>query len=191
MTRAQDFPAGMLELMPQLRTLARTLCRNRDGADDLVQETIAKAWEARTSFQPGTNLKAWLFVIERNAFFTAHRRKRHHADWNEAAMLRLLIASGAQEAAVELDELERAMSLLPGEQREALLLIGAGGFSHKEAAELCGCAIGTIKSRVSRARKTIAAARLQTLPKSTAQPGTAYDAIVRELAQWSPSRYTN
>jgi RNA polymerase sigma-70 factor (ECF subfamily) len=179
---AYDFSARLLELVPQLRSFARTLYRNRDGADDLVQETITKAWEARAAFQPGTNLRAWLFVIERNAYFSAHRRHWRQVDWNEETMLRVLVTNGAQLASVELDELKRAMSLLPDEQCEALILIGAGGFSHSEAAALCGCAIGTMKSRLSRARRAIAASMSGRLPKSADKPGTAYLSIVREVA---------
>lgn len=179
---AYDFPARLLELEPQLHGLARTLYRSRDGADDLVQETIAKAWEARAAFQPGTNLRAWLFVIERNAYFTAHRRRWRQVDWNEETMLRVLATDGAQMASVALDELKRAMSLLPDEQREALILIGAGGFSHGEAASLCGCAAGTMKSRLSRARRAITASLSAGLPRSAEKPGTAYISIVRELA---------
>jgi RNA polymerase sigma-70 factor (ECF subfamily) len=185
---AYDFASRLLELAPQLRGLARKLYRGRDGVDDLVQETIAKAWEARATFQPDTNLRAWLFAIQRNTFFSARRHNWRQVAWNEETMLHALVANGAQLASVELDELKRAMSLLPNEQREALILIGAGGFSHSEAAALCGCPAGTMKSRLSRARRAIADSLNAPLPRSSDKPGTAYLSILRDVALYAQPR---
>jgi RNA polymerase sigma-70 factor (ECF subfamily) len=182
---AHDFRARLLELIPHLRAFAHTLCGNRDVADDLAQEAIANAWEARASFTPGTNLKAWLFVIQRNAFYSAYRRKWREVDWDEEAMSRTLVTTGAQHASAELQDLKRAMLLLPIEQREGLILVAAGGFSYNEAAEICGCATGTMKSRVSRARRALAEIMLHGLPKSSDRPGTAYASIGRELSKLS------
>jgi RNA polymerase sigma-70 factor (ECF subfamily) len=152
-------------------------------ADDLAQQTIANAWQSRASFVPGTNLKAWLFVIQRNAFYSNHRRKWRQVDWDEDVMERALVTPGAQEESVNLTDLKRAMSTLPDEQREALILVGAGGFSYQEAAEICSCATGTMKSRVSRARKTLTTLMTgqAALPKDDDIGQNAYQAISIEL----------
>ena len=178
-----DFRARLVELLPYLRAFAHTLCRSRDGADDLAQESLASAWKARASFEPGTNLKGWLFMIQRNAFYSAHRRKWRQVDWDEPAMERVLVTDAAQQSSVELTELKRAMTTLPDEQREALILVGAGGFSYLEASAICGCAVGTMKSRVSRARNAISVlmgdgARL---PTSNESASSAYQGILSEL----------
>lgn len=179
----ETFRARLIELAPYLRAFARTLCGNRDIADDLAQESLASAWKARTSFQPGTNMKAWLFMIQRNAFYSAHRRKWRQVDWDDDAMDRVLVTNPSQQASVELTELKRAMTMLPDEQREALILVGAGGFSYQEAASICGCAVGTMKSRVSRGRQTIASLLTESvcLPKSSEDASSAYQGILSEL----------
>lgn len=178
-----EFRVRLIELAPYLRAFARTLCGNRDVADDLAQESLASAWKARASFQPGTNMKAWLFMIQRNAFYSAHRRKWRKADWDEQAMERVLVTDASQHASVELTDLKRAMTLLPDEQREALILVGAGGFSYHEAASICGCAVGTMKSRVSRARHTITSLMNESarLPQSHEDASSAYQGILSEL----------
>jgi RNA polymerase sigma-70 factor, ECF subfamily len=184
MPNADDaFRAHLIELAPYLRAFARTLCGNRDAADDLAQESLASAWKARASFQPGTNMKAWLFMIQRNAFYSAHRRKWRKVDWDEPAMERVLVTDASQQASVELTDLKRAMTLLPDEQREALILVGAGGFSYHEAASICGCAVGTMKSRVSRGRQTITSIMSENsrLPPSREDAKSAYQGILSEL----------
>jgi RNA polymerase sigma-70 factor (ECF subfamily) len=180
---AESFRADLLRLIPHLRAFAQTLCRNRDTADDLAQQSIANAWQSRASFVPGTNLKAWLFVIQRNAFYSNHRRKWRQVEWDEDVMERALVTPGAQEQSVALTELKRAMSTLPDEQREALILVGAGGFSYEEAAGICSCATGTMKSRVSRARKTLTSLMtgLAALPKSGETGQSAYQDMSLEL----------
>jgi RNA polymerase sigma-70 factor (ECF subfamily) len=150
-----DFRRQLLLLVPYLRAFAQTLSRNPDTADDLAQEALANAWNARSTFQTGTNLKAWLFVILRNIFYSAHRRKWRQADWDEGAMERLLVTPATQEASMDLVDLRRALALLPDEQREALILVGAGGFSYQEASSICACPLGTIKSRLARARTAL------------------------------------
>lgn len=184
------FRANLIELLPYLRAFARTLCGNRDAADDLAQESLASAWKARATFEPGTNLKAWLFMIQRNAFYSAHRRKWRLVDWDEEAMGRILVTGASQQSSVELTDLRRAMTLLPDEQREALILVGAGGFSYQEAASICGCAVGTMKSRVSRGRNAVTALMTsgQPLPLSDNSGNTAYQEILSELATLSVSR---
>ncbi len=187
-----DFRARLVELLPYLRAFAHTLCRSRDGADDLAQESLASAWKARASFEPGTNLKAWLFMIQRNAFYSAHRRKWRQVDWDDQAMDRVLITDASQQVSVELTDLKRAMSMLADEQREALILVGAGGFSYQEASSICGCAVGTMKSRVSRARSAITSLMAEgtRLPPSSESASSAYQGIVSELDALSRRKTT-
>ena len=148
----EDFREKLIELIPFLRAFARTLCGHRDEADDLCQEALAKAWQSRATFEPGTNLKAWLFMILRNQFYSEKRRAWRQKPWDEATAEQTLVTSGTQHASIQLSDVSRAMRMLPNEQREALILVGAGGFAYEEAAEICGCAVGTIKSRVARGR---------------------------------------
>ncbi|MBI1212215.1 MAG: sigma-70 family RNA polymerase sigma factor [Alphaproteobacteria bacterium] len=153
-----DFKERLIELIPFLRAFARTLCGHRDQADDLCQEALAKAWQSRATFEPGTNLKAWLFMILRNQFYSEKRRAWRQKPWDDATAEQSLVAGGSQHASMALSDVSRAMQLLPNEQREALILVGAGGFAYEEAAKICGCALGTIKSRVARARRTLESA---------------------------------
>lgn len=182
-----DFGARLVALIPNLRAFARSLCRgdSRLDAEDLAQEAIASAWQARASFSPGTNLKAWLFVIQRNAFYSAHRRTWREVDWSGDAMERITMGHAPQQASAELIDLTRAMTLLPDDQREALILVGAGGFTHAQAAQLRGCRPGTMKSRVSRARQSIATSMMNVLPRSIVEPGAAYASLAGELAMLS------
>ena len=152
-----QFKADLLELIPFLRAFARSLCGNPDVADDLAQETLVKAWQSRSSFAPGTNLKAWLFTILRNQFYSDRRRAWRQAPWDQDAAERIPGASEEQAWAAQLSDTARALTSLSDEQREALILVGAGGFSYEAAARICNCAVGTVKSRVARARKTLIA----------------------------------
>jgi RNA polymerase sigma-70 factor, ECF subfamily len=150
-----DFKAELLALVPFLRAFARSLCGYQEGADDLAQEALVKAWQNRASFAPGTNLKAWLFTILRNQFYSERRRAWRQAPWDQDAAERLPDGGGDQFFAAELSDLSRGLRHLSDEQREALILVGAGGFSYEEAAHICKCAVGTVKSRVARARKAL------------------------------------
>ena len=114
-----------------------------------------KAWDARASYQMGTNMKAWTFMILRNQFYSEKRRSWRMSQLDQEAAERTLVAVDDPESPVALDELRQALNTLPEEQREALILVGAGGFAYEEAAEICQCAVGTVKSRVSRARKAL------------------------------------
>lgn len=114
-----------------------------------------KAWDARASFQMGTNMKAWTFMILRNQFYSEKRRSWRQSQLDQEAAERTLVAVDDPEAPVALDELRQGLAMLPPEQREALILVGAGGFAYEEAAEICNCAVGTVKSRVSRARRAL------------------------------------
>ncbi|MBC9032124.1 sigma-70 family RNA polymerase sigma factor [Sphingomonas sp. JC676] len=138
--------------IPQLRAFARGLCGSADLADDFVQETMLKAWSARHKFQPGTNFRAWTFTILRNHYLTQMRRRKFVGEWDELAADRLLAACAGQDKIVELRDMLRALQELPVTQREALILVGAGGLSYEEAAEILDVAVGTVKSRVSRGR---------------------------------------
>jgi len=143
----------IVALLPDLRAFARFMCREREAADDLVQNTILAALDKHTQFTPGTNLKGWLFAIMRNRFYSDLRtqRRRPLTIDNDAASP--LPAVDNPEAALALKELSSELWKLNPQSREALVLIGAGGFSYEEAAGLCGCSVGTLKARVSRARK--------------------------------------
>src|SRR5918998_624028 len=149
------FKRDLVGLIPHLRAFARTLCGDPAAADDLAQDAMMKAWDARTSFQPGTNMKAWTFMILRNQFYSEKRRSWRQSQLDQEAAERTLVATDDPAAPIALDELRQALSSLPDEQREALILVGAGGFAYEEAAEICGCAVGTVKSRVSRARRAL------------------------------------
>jgi RNA polymerase sigma-70 factor (ECF subfamily) len=184
-----EFRAELLNLIPFLRAFARTLCGDRDEADDLCQEALVKAWQSSASFERGTNLKAWLFMILRNHFYSVRRRGWRQRPWDESVAAHTPTTQGSQTANLNLQDLSRAMRGLPDEQREALILVGAGGFSCEEASRICGCAVGTIKSRVARARKALIAAlespeqrSLGPRPKS----GEAVNEILGQLDRLAP-----
>lgn len=153
----KSFERDLIALIPHLRAFARSLCGNAAMADDLAQEAVAKAWASRGSFTMGTNMKAWTFMILRNQFYSEKRRSWRQSQLDQEAAERTLVAVDDPEAPVALDELRQGLSMLPAEQREALILVGAGGFAYEEAAEICNCAVGTVKSRVSRARRALQA----------------------------------
>lgn len=164
----RDAPAGIVDRhcwreavtrkIPSLRAFAWSLSRNSADADDLVQETLTKAWTYRDRFEAGTNLRAWLFTILRNSWYSSvAKRSREIAD-EEGRHAARLTAEGSQEWTVELHALKVALDDLPPEHREAIVMVGAAGLSYEEAAEIAGCALGTIKSRVNRARNRLAEA---------------------------------
>jgi len=153
--REAAFKAELVALIPHLRAFARTLAGDPTSADDLAQDAMMKAWDARASYQMGTNMKAWTFMILRNQFYSEKRRSWRQTQLDQEAAERTLVAVDDPEAPVALDELRLGLGMLPAEQREALILVGAGGFAYEEAAEICGCAVGTVKSRVSRARRAL------------------------------------
>jgi RNA polymerase sigma-70 factor (ECF subfamily) len=153
---AGDWRDAMAAFLPSLRAFAFSLSRNAADADDLVQETLTKAWAHRERFEPGSNLRAWLFTILRNSWYTgAAKRRREIAD-EEGHYAARLIAEASQEWTAELTSLQTALGALPPEHREAIVLVGAAGLSYQEAADISGCAVGTIKSRVNRARHRLA-----------------------------------
>ena len=147
---------AVLAAVPSLRAFAISLSGNVDRADDLVQETLLRALVNIESFEPGTNLPAWLFTILRNLFRSEYRKRRREVEDGDGSYAESLKSQPEQEARVEFREFRAALAKLPSDQREALILVGASGFSYEEAAGICGCAVGTIKSRVNRARTRLA-----------------------------------
>lgn len=142
----------LIEMMPKLRAFAFSLCGQHERADDLVQETLLKAWGHLDSFQQGTNLRAWLFTILRNAFFSEMRKRRREVEDAGGKKAERLSVAPAQQGHVDMQDLRKALELLPPHQREAVVLVGAAGMTYEEAAEIAKCAVGTMKSRVNRAR---------------------------------------
>ena len=147
---------AVLAAVPSLRAFAISLCGNVDRADDLVQETLLRAMANIDSFEPGTNMSAWLFTILRNLFRSEYRKRRREVEDAEGRYADTLKSNPEQTGRVEFEEFRTALDKLPQDQREALILVGASGFSYEEAAGICGCAVGTIKSRVNRARTRLA-----------------------------------
>ena len=147
---------ALLGAVPNLRAFAISLCGNIDRADDLVQETLLRALANIGSFQPGTNMSAWLFTILRNLFHSEYRKRRREVEDSDGSYAERMKSQPEQTGHVEFAEFRQALAKLPPDQREALILVGASGFSYEEAAEICGCAVGTIKSRVNRARTRLA-----------------------------------
>jgi RNA polymerase sigma-70 factor (ECF subfamily) len=182
---AAEFEAGLVKLMPFLRAFAQSLSGRGEVAEDLAQEALAKAWRSRHSFAKGSNLKAWLFTILRNEYYSQQRRAWRQSPWDEVLVDTLAAPSEEQQWAVELSDIARAMHGLTDTQREALILVGVGGFSYEEAATHTRSAIGTIKSRVARARQSLREIcdRQTSLPiKSHPTTGNAMKEI---LAQFS------
>jgi RNA polymerase sigma-70 factor, ECF subfamily len=153
----EAFKQQIAVVIPQLRAFGRSLSGSTDRADDLVQEAVLRAWAARDRFQEGTSFKAWTFTILRNLFLSQMRRTRFTAEWDELAAERVLAAPADQDRHIHVADVQRALDRLPEAQREALVLVGAGGVTYEEAAEICDCPIGTIKSRVARGRTALIA----------------------------------
>jgi RNA polymerase sigma-70 factor (ECF subfamily) len=146
----------LVAAIPNMRAFAISLCGNRDRADDLVQEALVKAWNHLSSFQEGTNLKAWLFTILRNAYFSELRKTKREVADSDGQLAARLAVPPEQQGHLDLIDLNRALAQLPPDQREALILVGAEGFSYEDAATISACAVGTVKSRVNRARTRLA-----------------------------------
>jgi RNA polymerase sigma-70 factor (ECF subfamily) len=147
--------AEMLQLIPALRAFAVSLTGSTDAADDLVQETLVRAMARIETFEPGTNMGAWLFTILRNLVFSQSRQKRRDAAYRVACGQQSGKTHPEQHGKVELMQMRQALMRLPPEQREAIILVGASGLSYEEAAAVIHCAVGTVKSRVSRARERL------------------------------------
>ncbi|MEM9782320.1 MAG: sigma-70 family RNA polymerase sigma factor [Pseudomonadota bacterium] len=152
---ADSFADSIHAQLPNLRAFARSIANGTAQADDLVQETLLKAWANREKFAEGTNLRAWLFTILRNTHYSDLRKKRREVEDADGALVASLAEAPAQLDRLDLRDFTEAFETLPLDQREALVLVGASGFSYEEAAEICGCAVGTVKSRVNRARRRL------------------------------------
>jgi RNA polymerase sigma-70 factor, ECF subfamily len=150
------FKAELVALIPHLRAFAISLA-GRAAGEDLAQDAMLRAWTARAGYQPGTNMKAWAFTILRNQFVSGKRRDWRSQPLEQGVAENTLVANDDPSSSEELLDVRNAMLLLPDDQREALILAGPAGMSYLETAKICGCAIGTVKSRVSRARATLAA----------------------------------
>lgn len=164
MTRAGEaidpdklFRDQLVALLPSLRAFSRGLCGHREMADDLAQDTMMRAWAARASYTQGTNFRAWMFMIMRNQFYSTIRKNSRTTSLDPEVAERILVVAPAQQNGINVDDVAKALQKLPAEQRETLLLIGANGLSYDEAAEVMGCAMGTVKSRLARGRSALAA----------------------------------
>lgn len=151
----QSMREALVAAIPNLRAFAIALCHDASQADDLVQDTLVKAWNSQHLFKEGTNLKAWLFTILRNTFFSEHRKLRHQSSYRDSLAPSARYRAPEQHGHMDFKDFLAALAELPADQREALLLVGAEGFSYEEAADISGCAVGTIKSRVNRARRRL------------------------------------
>ncbi len=187
---SSQFQRDLIALIPHLDRFSRCLCGRQAIAEDMAQEALAKAWRSRDSFEPGTNLKAWLFTILRNEFCSHARRDWRETHWDSEKGENVAAASNEQEWAMNLSDAARALGGLSDGQREALILVGAGGYSYEDAAEICGTAMGTVKSRVGRAR----AALMKMLdgdaplpPRMAAHSTGASDAILAQLGALMPA----
>ncbi|HEY9038283.1 MAG TPA: RNA polymerase sigma factor [Roseovarius sp.] len=139
-----------------MRAFALSLTRDMARADDLVQDTVVKAWTNINKFTAGTNMRAWLFTILRNTFYSERRKAKREVADVDGAMTERMSEKPAHDGRLAMTDFRRAFEQLPAEQREALILVGAQGFAYEEAARMCGCAVGTVKSRANRGRKRLA-----------------------------------
>jgi RNA polymerase sigma-70 factor (ECF subfamily) len=167
----------LLAAIPNLRAFAISLCGRNARADDLVQETLVKAWANINSFEPGTNMIAWLYTILRNEFYSEYRKRRHEIVDEDGRYAARLATRPTQEGHMQFQDFRAALDRLAADHREALILVGASGLSYEEAAALCGCAVGTMKSRVNRARAKLAE-MLAGPAEAVVESDTAWDAAV-------------
>ncbi|MEO0486137.1 MAG: RNA polymerase sigma factor [Pseudomonadota bacterium] len=173
----------IIEHLPAMRAFARSLTRNPTSADDLVQDTVVKAWSNIDKFEPGTNLRAWLFTILRNTFYSLRRKRAREVEDADGVLAGQLSEKPAHDGRLVMRDFAAAFGQLPDEQREALLLVGASGFSYEEAAEMCDCAVGTIKSRANRARARL----VELMELDTDEPLEITDAITMTVVSGRPA----
>lgn len=148
---------ALIQAIPSLRAFAISLCRDRTEADDLVQETLIRAWNSLGDFQEGTNFKAWLFTILRNNFYNGLRKLKHQTEYARSMDSSAFVEQASQDKKLEFEDVVRGLGVLPPDQREALILVTVENMSYEEVATICGCPIGTVKSRVNRARARLEA----------------------------------
>jgi RNA polymerase sigma-70 factor (ECF subfamily) len=161
------FKTELLSAIPALRAFAVSLSGKTGWADDLVQETLTKAWASRASFEPGSRMQAWLFTILRHEYYSEYRRRRFEVPDPDSEMASRLTTHAAQDGHVAFREFQVALAKLAPVHREALILVGASGFAYEEAANIAGCAVGTMKSRVARARGRLAQLLSSDEPRTT------------------------
>lgn len=184
-----DFRTDLIGLIPHMRAFARSLCNDRAYADDLAQDALAKALASEKSFTMGTNMKAWVFMILRNQFYSDMRRAWRSQPLDPEVAERTLVSISDPTAGLELDELRRALAMLPADMREALILVGAGGMSYEEVSAISGVAVGTVKSRVSRARDRLALIYAEgEIDGDDELPSSAMAAIMAQLDTYSRAR---
>jgi RNA polymerase sigma-70 factor (ECF subfamily) len=145
-------PGELVDLIPALRAFARTFCRNKDDADDLVQETLSRALANLERFERGTRMKAWLFTIMHNTFLTGIKKTNRESPGQDDCVSGQSVIAPSQEWAQRSWEVAQAIDQLPEDQRQVIVLIGMIGIGYDDVAAICGCAIGTVKSRLNRAR---------------------------------------
>lgn len=183
-----EFQCDLVALVPHLRAFSQMLCRRSDMADDLVQDTLVKAWAARSRFETGTHLKAWLFTILRNEFYSGLRRSWRQTQWDPEKGNMIPTPANQQYWSAELSDTAHALHNLTPNQRDALILISAGGFSYEEAAKICGTAVGTMKSRVARGRIALSETLSNKTPlKRRALNGTPSEDILAQLSALTPA----
>jgi RNA polymerase sigma-70 factor (ECF subfamily) len=156
MTISKQFREQIIAAIPGLRAFGLSLTARSDRADDLVQETLMKAWKHHDSFEAGSNMRAWLYTILRNEFYTQLRKRKREVEDADGFYSSKVAVHAEQEGHLDMADLRVALAKLPEDQREAIILVGASGFSYEEAADICAVAVGTIKSRVNRARAKLA-----------------------------------
>ena len=179
---SQKFKDALIKMIPNLRAFAVSLTGDSDRANDLVQETLVKAWDHSSHFQEGTNLKAWLFAILRNTYFSECRKRRREVEDADGVRAAQLSVPPEQHGMVDMRDFRVALKSLPDEQREALILVGAAGCSYEEVAEICGCAVGTVKSRVNRARAKLVGVLNIEIPDELSGDATAAALLTRSDA---------
>jgi RNA polymerase sigma-70 factor (ECF subfamily) len=195
-TRAIDtdaqFKDDLVALIPYLRAFSRSITLNKSLAEDMAQTALVKAWSARSHFEMGTNLKAWLFTILRNETNSHFRRAWRQGHWDESAAENIRAPGDEQDWSANLSDVSRAMTRLPHVQREALTLVAAGGFTYAQAASICGVEVGTVKSRVARARVAL----MQMMESPEVRPfmrrpekGNALKEIMAQIDEFSQVRF--
>jgi RNA polymerase sigma-70 factor (ECF subfamily) len=187
MSEVADVESTLLAALPKVRAFAISWCGRTALADDLVQQTLLKAWEKLDQFEPGTNMLAWLYTILRNEFYTAFRRQRHEVGDADGVLAGRLATAPAQEGRLYFLQFRDALDKLPDEQREALILVGASGLSYEEAAAICGCAVGTMKSRVNRARAKLAEVLTVPADAQAAADTADWDSAIEAIRTTVPS----
>jgi RNA polymerase sigma factor (sigma-70 family) len=182
---ADTFERDLIALLPHLRNFSRMLCARQEFSEDIVQETLIKAWRARDRFEPGTNLRAWLFTILRHEFYSYKRRAWRQAAWDEDFADNIPAPADEQSWAMDLSDCTRALGQLPVGQRETLLLVGVGGYSYEKAASALEAPIGTLKSRLARGRSNLTkllAGGEPLEPRSQTRATTGVDDILAQMS---------